>query len=143
LEKAFSKSHKKNKLIKTAFDQINGKDAIPLVFVQGDFAPWNIKQNKEQELIVIDWEFANSQGLPLWDLCHFFLIQAHLFDLKNPIQDLIQEPLIDKYLAGLNICPSDKKDLILLYFLDILFIDKNHDKLYKNFLYHHLTKHLI
>lgn len=44
----------------------------------GDFAPWNILESEESDPVVIDWEFAELNGVPGWDLVHFVLMSSHL-----------------------------------------------------------------
>lgn len=56
---------------------------VPAALVHGDFAPWNIKDLPGNlsggECTLIDWEMARQDGLPLYDLCHFYYMQARLF----------------------------------------------------------------
>lgn len=44
---------------------------LPLVCEQRDFAPWNVLAGRNEELIVLDWESAELQGLPGTDLIYF------------------------------------------------------------------------
>ena len=41
------------------------------VFVHGDFAPWNIRTTKENNLLLLDWEFSKEEGLPFYDLFYY------------------------------------------------------------------------
>ncbi|MCA9799725.1 MAG: aminoglycoside phosphotransferase family protein [Cyanobacteria bacterium HKST-UBA04] len=47
---------------------------LPAVVVHGDFCPWNIKTDSNGHVHVVDWENAREQGLPGFDLIHFFHI---------------------------------------------------------------------
>ena len=42
-----------------------------MIFVHGDFAPWNIRTTKENNLLLLDWEFSKEEGLPFYDLFYY------------------------------------------------------------------------
>lgn len=44
---------------------------LPLVVEQRDFSPWNILLAHNEELVVLDWESAELEGLPGLDLIYF------------------------------------------------------------------------
>ncbi|MCG7587661.1 aminoglycoside phosphotransferase family protein [Photobacterium sp. OFAV2-7] len=117
---------------------IKGNSLIPLLLVHGDFAPWNIKVQSnldKQEIAVIDWEDARIDGLPLWDISHFYLIQAHLFNTPELITDLLSNSLTHSYMEKCGITDVDVKSLVLLYILfSSLNNSKNTDEHYKNYL---------
>jgi hypothetical protein len=46
-------------------------DPIPLVFQHGDAGAWNMLVTPAGQVAILDWEAAESDGMPLWDLCHF------------------------------------------------------------------------
>jgi hypothetical protein len=127
------------KSIASAINAIISKNSIELVFIHGDFAPWNIKQTSNYDCKVFDWEDARVDGLPLWDICHFNLIQAHLFKESKDISTFFdgiasnRNTLIESYLTQMNISPADVIQLALLYFLFTIF-DENTNFEYKEFL---------
>jgi hypothetical protein len=43
---------------------------LPHNFRHGDFAPWNVKL-ADDKLLIYDWEYAESEAPPGWDLFHF------------------------------------------------------------------------
>jgi hypothetical protein len=45
---------------------------LPTGLVHGDFAPWNVLTNGSR-VGIVDWEAADFEGLPFWDLWHFIL----------------------------------------------------------------------
>ena len=105
-------------LIDQYLKQVDNDFELPVTFVHGDFAPWNIKvAEKNENMALIDWEDFKPDGLPLWDLCHFCFIQAHLFDEKKWIGCLMESPLIDTYLKRLSINIEHKKTLVCLYLI--------------------------
>src|SRR5262249_12489162 len=55
--------------------QIDGisriRSRIPLVFQHGDPGTWNIWVTPNEQVAFLDWEAAEQQGMPLWDLFYF------------------------------------------------------------------------
>jgi SAM-dependent methyltransferase len=45
--------------------------AFPLVFQHGDPGPWNMLVTPAGRVALLDWESAETQGMPLWDLFYF------------------------------------------------------------------------
>jgi aminoglycoside phosphotransferase (APT) family kinase protein len=48
-----------------------GEAGIRLVFQHGDPGPWNLLITPEGQPAFLDWEAADPEGMPLWDLFHF------------------------------------------------------------------------
>ena len=46
-------------------------DQFPLVFQHGDPGTWNILITQTGNVAFLDWEAAEAQGMPLWDLFYF------------------------------------------------------------------------
>ena len=46
-------------------------DALRLVFQHGDPGPWNVVVTADGSPGFLDWESADPDGMPLWDLFHF------------------------------------------------------------------------
>lgn len=44
---------------------------FPLVFQHGDPGPWNMLVAPDGRVALLDWESAELQGMPLWDLFYF------------------------------------------------------------------------
>lgn len=122
------------KLLEHAIDRVSGQYEIPIVLVHGDFAPWNIKQDNNHRLLVMDWEDARFDGLPLWDLSHYHLMQAHLFNETGPIIAMQTEQMINKYLEGIGVRQSEMQALILLYCLYQLINEAGVSEAYRAFL---------
>lgn len=45
--------------------------AFPLVFQHGDPGTWNVMVTERGNAVFLDWEAAEPQGMPLWDLFYF------------------------------------------------------------------------
>jgi hypothetical protein len=58
-------------------EHLTARSLLPNLMVHGDFAPWNLRQN-DADLIVFDWEYAESYGNPLQDFLHFHLMPQAL-----------------------------------------------------------------
>lgn len=54
--------------------------ALPLVVEQRDFSPWNVLLDPRGQLVVLDWESAEVQGLPAMDLIYFATYLAFFLD---------------------------------------------------------------
>jgi aminoglycoside phosphotransferase (APT) family kinase protein len=90
---------------------------IPLVLVHGDFAPWNLKFQEDGQIAAIDWEDAQLKGFPLWDLCHFFLMQGHLFRETTPVKEMATSPLVQNYIQRMGLDHNAFIALLLVYIL--------------------------
>ena len=131
---------KYREIISSSIAMIQG-GIIPLVLVHGDFTPWNLKRQTDGKIVALDWEDADPAGLPLWDLCHFFFMQAHLFREKNPIKRLAVNPLVQNYLLHLGVGRNKLAPLVLLYILETVGNRKGSCSLaYKNFLLRQLME---
>lgn len=49
----------------------NARTPIPVVFQHGDAGAWNIVVSDDNRVTFLDWEAAEPQGMPLWDLFYF------------------------------------------------------------------------
>ncbi|MBX3011397.1 MAG: aminoglycoside phosphotransferase family protein [Caldilineaceae bacterium] len=54
---------------------------FPLVFQHGDPGPWNMLITPADQLAVLDWEAAEPQGMPLWDLLYF--LRSYCIDVAR------------------------------------------------------------
>jgi hypothetical protein len=52
-------------------------EVVPMGLAHCDFVPWNIRTLADGRLYVFDWEFAQMQYAPLYDLYHFELMSSH------------------------------------------------------------------
>ncbi len=60
-----------------ALGQLAGRMLSPSI-THGDFAAWNLLSLPHGQLIALDWEWGNPQGLPGLDLVHYFAQDARL-----------------------------------------------------------------
>lgn len=113
---------------------------FPIVGVHGDFAPWNIRVEK-QGVNVFDWEGYIQEGIPLYDLCHFHYVQAYLFSSLDYVNELLNSKIIEEYLVSLNIDAHAKVLLIKLSIISmILSEDRNINNDYRLFLLDQLNE---
>ena len=97
---------------------LQGKNPIPYLIIHGDFAPWNLKWIANDEITAIDWEDSSADGLPLWDLSHFFCIQAHLFGGPNPFKKIRECPLTALYIKRIGLEQDNIRQLYILYLIN-------------------------
>jgi len=60
--------------------ELQGDDSpLPACREHGDFAPWNIRRSFDGPCMLIDWEDAQRNSLPLQDAFHFLHMQDFVF----------------------------------------------------------------
>jgi hypothetical protein len=124
-----------------AVASIDHLDEFSLVLVHGDFVPWNLKVQRVGKIAGIDWEDAKIEGLPLWDLCHFYFMQEHLFNDFNAFNELTTNVFIVEYLNLLGISTHHTSRFILMYCVSVLCsVQGNVNNSYKAFLLEQVTK---
>lgn len=74
------------------------QEAFPIVFQHGDPGAWNIFVTRDKEVAFLDWEAAEPQGMPLWDLFYFLRSVSTWAARENGIRDTLQG-LSDQFLA--------------------------------------------
>jgi hypothetical protein len=62
-----------------ALRQLSGEVLRPVI-CHGDFARWNLRKSANGDIVVLDWEWSHSDGIPGIDLVHYFLQDARLVD---------------------------------------------------------------
>jgi len=67
-------------------EQELGTVRLPLSLAHRDFAPWNTRLGPAG-LFVFDWERAQEGVIPLYDVFHFWAIQAALFGRRRRLPD--------------------------------------------------------
>ncbi len=99
-------------------ETLQGNKPIPYLIIHGDFAPWNLKWPANDVITAIDWEDSNLNGLPLWDLSHFFCIQSHLFGGPNPFRKIRECPLVSRYIKKIGLDQENNiRQLYILYLI--------------------------
>jgi hypothetical protein len=80
---------------------------FPLVFQHGDPGAWNILVTSKGEVFFLDWESAEPNGVPLWDLFYFLRSYAVGFARKAGIRDAVrgfeQQFLLDNQFSHFTI----------------------------------------
>ena len=57
----------------------------PVIF-HGDFAPWNLRVDSNNRLMVLDWERGEDQGIPGWDWFHY-VVQPSILVRKEKAEE--------------------------------------------------------
>jgi len=99
---------------------------LPFHLSHGDFAPWNAQLSNDR-LFVFDWEYADFESPPLWDLLHFNVQTLRLIENRSPgeIHQIVihgngrGEPK-RSHVNSISLSDDALKPLFLLYLLDRL-----------------------
>jgi hypothetical protein len=91
---------------------------VPSTIVHGDFAPWNLRAHRG-EIAAFDWEYAELDGVPLFDEAHFRLQVGYLLHGWSPEQAL---RCLDAMASAntLSLAPAQVRALQAVYFIDNL-----------------------
>lgn len=68
---------------------------VPEVLVHHEYNPWNILLTPEGDLILLDWEDAQNNGLPFLDLYNFFMVAFRIM-FYGEGSEAQQRPLADR-----------------------------------------------
>jgi Ser/Thr protein kinase RdoA (MazF antagonist) len=68
--------------VRGALEDLHDETPLPSCWEHGDFAPWNIRRTVDGDCVLLDWEDARRDGLPLMDAFHFLHMQDFLFGSK-------------------------------------------------------------
>jgi hypothetical protein len=100
--------------------------ALPFYFCHGDFAPWNV-QLLNKRMFLFDWEYADLEAPPLWDLFHFNVQTLRLLEKravgeihKAVMNGCTGDQTKSMHLDCLGLNDDARKSLFLLYLLDRL-----------------------
>lgn len=63
---------------------------FPLVFQHGDAGSWNVLITREDRIAYVDWEAAEPNGLPLWDLFYFLKTYGTIMFRREGVHDSLQ-----------------------------------------------------
>ena len=81
------------------------KSPFPAVFQHGDPGAWNLLVTANGSVAFLDWESAESRGMPLWDLFHFMrsfgVLVAHASGTEDRLRGFAQQYLEEGTLATL------------------------------------------
>jgi aminoglycoside phosphotransferase (APT) family kinase protein len=66
---------------------VNG---VLVAFEQRDFSPWNVLLDEQSRLGIVDWESAESDGLPLLDLVYFLANCGFILDGAETVESCVR-----------------------------------------------------
>jgi ubiquinone/menaquinone biosynthesis C-methylase UbiE len=109
-------------------------EQLPVVYVHGDFWPGNLLATARGDLLtgVVDWKFADPEGMPLLDLLQLLLYTKGLSSGKGFTQSLVERLLIrqfedneklfvDEYCSELEISDRSVWHLVFMAWLDSVY----------------------
>jgi hypothetical protein len=99
---------------------------VPLAcFVEHrDFAPWNLKWIGKGALGLLDWEWAEADGLPWQDACrYFYLDDVHFNGTGCVWETLMADPLLQRYCRRFDIRREALPALTMRYLIRELLME--------------------
>jgi hypothetical protein len=96
---------------------LNNKEYVsdlPLFFIHGDVAPWNIRKDNTK-FKLIDWEFFEESGFPIFDLFYYYYNYNYLIKKRTPqLEEFLSTSLFELYVKKLNLNNSQVFVCLLL-----------------------------
>jgi thiamine kinase-like enzyme len=99
-------------------DELADTILLSVVWCHGDFAPWNFKYLPGDRYTAIDWEEAISQGLPLYDLCHYYFIQQYINKKPFQIADFFTLKPVQSYMRQFDLSRRIGEQIFRYFMLD-------------------------
>ena len=107
-----------------ALDLLDCDSFLPAFVEHRDFAPWNLKWIRAGVLGLLDWEWAEPEGLPWQDACrHFYLDDVHFRGPGNVWESLTTNEFLLRYRRDLNIPDNALPALTMRYLLRELIME--------------------
>ncbi|MDH5570720.1 MAG: hypothetical protein OEY89_03080 [Gammaproteobacteria bacterium] len=112
-------------------DISNKMSEIQLSLSHGDFAPWNILANKNDELFIFDWEHGNKTTPLLFDFFHFHYMIYKLLkqlgpeEIINHLDRLYYEKKYQKLFNHMKISKDQYNLYMKLYMISIIIREIN------------------
>lgn len=103
------------------------KQQILAPVMHGDFAPWNIKINSQDNVKVLDWESAEDAGMPGWDVLHYHVQRMTLVEGVDDAQivaecrDVLKKNNVHAYLREAGLVGMEEQ-LLGFYFYHSAYI---------------------
>lgn len=95
--------------------------SVPTILTHVDFAPWNMRKNPKRGYVVVDWEWADFDGLPAYDLFHFQFNDDRLFGERGGGYAAVRSSLLcAEYFRRMDLDPQLLPRLAVAYLLDQL-----------------------
>jgi hypothetical protein len=111
-------------LLDRSLDCLDRDLSVPTVLVHGDLAPWNMRNNASRGYVLVDWEWAEFEGLPAYDLLHFQFNDDRLFGEKAGGYEAIRaRPICAEYFRRMDLDPELLPPLAAAYLLRQLEFD--------------------
>jgi hypothetical protein len=111
-------------MLARAMDMLDCDTTLPRFVEHRDFAPWNLKWISKARLGLLDWEWAEAEGLPWQDASRFFYIDDVHFNGSGMVWEaLMQNLLLKRYRREFDIPDSTLPALTMRYLLRELLME--------------------
>lgn len=98
--------------------------SLPRFVEHRDFAPWNLKWIGKGVLGLLDWEWAEAEGLPWQDACrYFYLDDVHFNGAGRVWEALTSDPLLQRYCRRFEIPQNALPALTMRYLIRELLME--------------------
>jgi hypothetical protein len=95
--------------------------SVPTMLVHGDFTPWNMRKNPKAGYVLVDWEWADSAGLPAYDLLHFqFNDDRHFGEKAGDYAAIRKRSICAEYFRRIDLNAELLPQLAVAFLLDQL-----------------------
>ena len=93
----------------------------PTVVQHGDFAPWNLR-HAEHGVVAFDWEYANTEGFPGFDLAYYWMQTQSLVESRRSERAL--EAAAGAVSSYLRESPAAGRAVVKLAMLDAFLVGR-------------------
>jgi hypothetical protein len=112
------------KLLARGLELLEFDEPLPAFLEHRDFAPWNLKRLSGGGLVLLDWEWAEPNGLPWQDACRYFYIQDALFSGPGRVwEQMTGNAILQRFCRQFAIPAHALRPLAMHYLLRVLAMD--------------------
>lgn len=115
-------SSREESTIRNLVDKV-GRNELSLGLCHYDFKPWNVRILNDGRVYIFDWELAQMNWTPLWDIFHFILQPSILIGNRGvgtmASKLLKKNTLISSYMQALELESQTYMPLLFLYLCDV------------------------
>jgi hypothetical protein len=113
-------------MLARGLEMLEFDEPLPRFIEHRDFAPWNLKRMQDGALGLLDWEWAEADGLPWQDVCrYFYLDDVHFNGGGHVWEAMSSNDLLRTYLNRFDVPVRALPALTMRYLLRELLMEWN------------------